>query len=422
MNKPADPIGNTKQQIFFTFEASYSGFTDLLWQLNAVHKLGRHLGFTYYHKPLQSQRSSLPPGMSLLINPGGFIAKVERAIIKRFKALTKSKDIFTFLGINEYLKSLSKEIPKGKKLFITIELDNELIHKHHVNNFDDLINHIHTNLRSKCNGYKNVVISFKFRRGRAFIFMINDALAENPPELDFKKAFNDKWRDAQRTGLTTNEKKKMLIHIRQGDTATVRTPWNTYIPVWDQSNASTMEFDTIAEIGNNRILFVEDFNDFFKRTFSSRPNRYSTQVFSDGFELAFLNIFSRLEKFNFTDTQREAILSQAKTYDKSAFQCFEHFTGVELNIGEKQENLKKLIHSIMQSDIIITGTQNWMVPKFISLYFSETDMPVLVLLYKTKKPPLKKLGFSADNQKIILVDLTDYDPEAVNQKLISLVN
>lgn len=409
-----------RNQVFFTYKTSYSGFTDLLWQFMAVYKLGNYLGYSYFHNPFQSHRSSMPPKKSLLLKPSGLIGRIEKAFYKRFGFWDRhNNDIFTFLGLNYYLSCRSVKIPKGRINHIRITLDKKLIEKG-INTLDLLVDFIRNEVNGHLKSHEAVLITFNFEHQRTFIGIINKAIRDFPSDLNFREAYFQRHKKRP-PNLFCDDKKRLLIHIRQGDTATIKTPWNTYFSVWDQHKNPFQEFDQVAGLSDDRTLLVEDFYNFYHRTFNQRVEQdFTTAVFSDGFELAFLKILKRPELFKFSKSQVESLKISSKVYETNAFKCFAECLDIRLNVGEKPENLQALIHALLYSDIIVTGTQNKMIPKFQSLYFNEAEMPVLILLFKKRKPSLKSLGFSDQNTRIICVDADNFNPDEVLEKINSI--
>lgn len=411
---------SNRNQVFFTYKVSYSGFTDLLWQFQAVYKLGNYLGYSYFHNSLQSNRSSMAPKKSLLLKPSGLMDRIQIAFYKRFGFWDRhNHDIFTFLGLNDYLSCRSVKMPKGRINHIRITLDEKLIAKG-INTLNLLVDFIRNEVNGQLKSHDAVLITFNFEHHRTFIGIINTAIKGFPPDLNFREAFFQRHKKGP-TNLFCDDKKRLLIHIRQGDTATIKTPWNTYFSVWDQHKNPFLEFDKIAGVADDRTFFVDDFYNFYHRTFNQRVEQdFSTAVFSDGFELAFLKIFKRHELFKFSKSQSESLKISSKVYETNAFNCFAESQDIRLVIGETPENLQALIHALLHADIIVTGTQNKMIPKFLSLYFNETEMPVLILLFKKRKPSLKSFGFSDQNSRIIYVDAHNYNPEEVLEKINSI--
>jgi hypothetical protein len=225
-----------------------------------------------------------------------------------------------------------------------------------------------------------VLIIFNFEHKRTFISIINEAIRDFPLDLNFREAYFQKRKKHPYPNLSSGNKKRLLIHIRQGDTATIKTPWNTYFSVWDQHKKPYQECNLVAGLADSRT-------------------------------------FKRPELFKFSKSQFESLKISSKVYEEEAFKCFAKNLGIRLNIGETPENLKALIHELLHSDIIVSGTQNRMIPKFLSLYFNETEMPVLILLFKERKPYLKSFGFSDQNSRIICVDINNYNPEEVLEKI-----
>ncbi|MGH7885232.1 MAG: hypothetical protein ACRENO_06005 [Thermodesulfobacteriota bacterium] len=79
----------------------------------------------------------------------------------------------------------------------------------------------------------------------------------------------------------------------------------------------------------------------------------------------------------------------------------------KLIIGEERTKLISLLNSIFESDLIILGTQQSMIPKFIALYFDIRIMPIVVILYREIVPDYPFFSSEEINKKFIFVDLND---------------
>lgn len=71
----------------------------------------------------------------------------------------------------------------------------------------------------------------------------------------------------------------------------------------------------------------------------------------------------------------------------------------------------------MNTDIIIIGTQQTMIPKLIASYFNVDQMPLLIILYKSKPRYLDYLGIKIDQSNIIQVNINDYDEVLIVNKI-----
>ncbi|MEA3446541.1 MAG: hypothetical protein U9R19_17635 [Bacteroidota bacterium] len=385
--------------------------------------MGTYLGYKYHHKAFTTQRSSSLPSHSKLIPKHGLIPSIRRAINERiiFK-IRKQPDIYDFLGVKDYLKSISEKIPSGQKAEIIIELNDRLHDDEEIKNFDQLIKHV----REKVDEFDYlrciIIITFKFNTGRIFRKIINSECLTETSALDFGNAYRLK-RKIEPLKYTFNKNKiKVLVHIRQGDTSVIETPWNTYIPVLESEEMAFTEFNTSEEIKTENRMLINDIYRFCSPFFENIGiDKLSTKIFSDGFERAFHAIYAYKEKLNFSNKQIDLLKQHQISYTQKAFGNFSSIENCKLIIGEEIEKLYDMIDSVFLADVVIVGTQNWMIPKFLSLFFNENNMPILVILYKVNKPHLKRFGMPGNNPRNIYVDIDNFDIDQITKQITKVL-
>ena len=130
---------------------------------------------------------------------------------------------------------------------------------------------------------KTTLVEFALLGTRAFFGLVNAELPDRPTDFDLRSIYSEKrtrhpWPSLFRGGAI-----KILLHVRQGDTAALETPWNTVISQWPPEYRFT-EYARFEDIPvRNRVLRVEDFHQFFKQFVSRIDEPVSTLLFSDGF-------------------------------------------------------------------------------------------------------------------------------------------
>jgi hypothetical protein len=202
----------------------------------------------------------------------------------------------------------------------------------------------------------------------------------------------------------------LLLHSRQGDTAVIKTPWNTFIQVWGRKGNAFKEFDTIHQINDVSIVTVDDYYSFYKnltRVFGAE--KLSTLLFSDGFARSFFKLFAKTGKLNFTESQVEQLQKWMLTYNQESFKEFEEPVELNMFIGEEPEKLFDLVHSFLHSDIVIFGTQQRMIPKLYSLYFPNNEGPFCLVLYRQKLVSYDQLSNPQMSENFVFINLDNYD-------------
>ena len=209
--------------------------------------------------------------------------------------------------------------------------------------------------------------------------LITKDLEESPHKLDLLSAYHEarnynSWKETFRSSDLN-----ILIHIRQGDTAVLETPWNTYIPVWVARNMK--QYSSLDEISTPQ-LEVNDFYHFVKELmrYFGNHNRQLV-VSSDGYSLAFERVLRRRRAIGLEEEQVERIIASRPGYDQEKFAPFESIENLNCIVGETDENLFDLIHSALTADLIIFGPQQRFIPRMIATYYeNRADAPVLVKL------------------------------------------
>ncbi len=411
-------------KVYFSFIPSYSGFTDQLWQFTSVYRLGVFLGYKYYHQPFTSHRSSTNPKHSKLFNNKRFLPRLKRFWLEHFALkILRQTDIYDFLGVNDHLKQISDMIHDIKLKEINIPLNDILYNFEKVQSFDLLVKYIRNKVSESSKHITSLKINFSFEESRIFRRMILEHCPQIPSKLNLRQAYLNKHKPKIAKDRS-DSKIDVLIHIRQGDSAIVKTPWNTFIPVWNMDKNPFSEYKSMNDIDTPNRIFIDEYYDVCNSLFFSHVrNNISLKLFSDGFERAFLSIYNNNDKNQkLTPRQLSALKDYQKSYSGEAFKQFLKNENVKVNIGESIESLQKFIRAIFKADIIVTGTQNWMIPKFLSLYFNQDNLPVVVLLHRGNKPVMKRFGIEEGNPKLIFVSVNNFDPTHIRNQIFNSPN
>lgn len=239
-----------------------------------------------------------------------------------------------------------------------------------------------------------------------------------PDEINFREIYIRSREKHKWPALFQKSKIKLMIHIRQGDTSIIKTPWNTYIPAWRKIDGYYSEFGRKEDIDTYEDIEVDEFYRFLKDFFHHFQESYfSSLLFSDGFKSAFEVIISHKSKAGGQEKQIQELNELQKTYDEKVFKNFYHWDKMKTIVGEDKNNLFNLIHSFIESDIVVIGTQQKMVPKLLKLYCKPENMPFLITLYKEEQPYVNYLGIGPEYRHMLNVNIDNYDMKNIASTL-----
>ena len=395
-----DQIIDSNPDIYFTTDLVKTGFTDQLIGFSFLYKLGRSIGLNYYHTRLSSHRSTAP----FLFYPYS----------KKKINDTQKKDIFDFLGINSFLaKTFTKpNIQNAKKVKIDL---NASLNFDKVDDFKTLLDEIKLILYPYISKDQKILLTLECKARTYFKFY--RYVARRPEfTLNFRKIFEQQKRRNQ--SRFRKDAHKILVHIRQGDTGTIQTPWNTFIPTWYEVEGKFTQFKSAGEIPNHKLINVSDFYDFLKDFFeSTESQKYSTIIYSDGFKKTFRAIYQSYKKRDISRQEIKELRELEPVYDEKEFKKFRDFKNTDTVVGEEVEKLHDLIHSFLETDIMVFGTHGSLIPKLSATYGNKTNMPFMIFLYKSKQPYLDYLGYENSADYLLFVNLQDYDIDHIRSQV-----
>lgn len=402
-----DEILHSNSEIYFTTDLVKTGFTDQLIGFSFLYKLGLGLGLKYHHTRLSSHRSSVP----FLFYP-----------YSKEKLPGKDQsDIFDFLGLNSFLKrNFGRDLPDGTKE-VKINMEATLFRSNSVKNYETLIDEMKVILHPFLKNGRTILITFECSPITYFKYYKYVA-SKREHELDFRQIFRDMESENQFKSFKENTK-KVMVHIRQGDTGVLKTPWNTFIPTWYETKGKYTQFQKRQDISHRLLIDVDEFYRFLKDLLKQfDASEISAAVFSDGFKKTFRAIYQSYKVEDISHKEISKLKEIESTYDEQEFQEFRMLPGVETVIGEEVEKLYKFIHSFMEAEILICGTQGIMIPKFLATYGDRTKMPLMIMLYKTERPYLNHVGFNNSEDFMIFVDIENYDIDMVSKQVKNYFN
>lgn len=384
----------SSSNIYFTYSPRNCGFTDNLERYDICYRLGLSLGYDYVHTPLITPRTT--------------------------------KNIDTFLGFDNYFPLKITDLDLENHIHIQIDIFSLFQEREYIS-LHELQHHIREIIssRSSDNIMPIVVFTISSRYQSPVVKLSRDLLldsAQNTPQLDYRLIFNLANKMYPRKSRFTRGKPKMLVHIRQGDTAIIKTPWNRYIPLTKLKRHNIYhEYKNRRDI-DDRTIDVDEFYQFLRQLIKRFEHSFfSIIVSSDGYQRAFKKLYKNKHNFKFTQNQINKLEKSEKTYTNSQFSNFQKLDDCVCIVGETDENLLDLIHSALNANIIVTGTQQRMIPKLLAFY-SDQDFPqIMLVLHRSNHipdlPPLNKTSIH-----IIYVDLDNMDIASIASELHLLMN
>lgn len=394
-----------KNKLFFTNSIFRNGFTDQLFAMKFFRRLGDSINMNYHFVQMKSKRSHQES--MLKYSATVLKGKKNKVNIAGYTNQESYSDIYDFLGVNEYLKNSVNKQPGNNCHEITFNLDEIELSNRMIRSWDFFTSEIKFRLDSMIDYSRDNMINLKGLDTVFKLFRLSET--SNTPEIPFRKIYDLNRVLKPRENLHKTTGIKLLVHIRQGDTAILKTPWDTYIQSWYKAKDRFIEHATFETADTFENIPVSQFYRFLKDFFDVYESfKFSTLVFSDGFSRAFHEIY-RVNKFLYTKEKMHKLIENEKNYNNIEFNDFITWQEVTTVIGEENEKLYDFIHSFMVSDIVVTGTQQKMIPKLIRLFCTPDNMPFMITLYREKEPFVDYLGIESEHKFRLNVNIDNYD-------------
>lgn len=391
-----------KSKVYFTVETGQQGFTDQMMQLSAFYKLGRAAGFEYHHTRFVSTRS----------NP--LVTSEKEAY----------DDIYDFLGITDYFSGFNRGEFESDDVF-EVNLSDAIVERENIQNFKALVQYVQKSVANalkekESDAPKLFILRLERARPapgkgkRQFFSLINASSKANKFSIGFKEIYNQHRAKKPFINNLNFDKTNVLIHIRQGDTAVVKTPWNAYIPVDKRRPDYLTENHRLEDITEryfdkfvDSIFTPEDYYTFWTSLAPYIQNDIQLKVFSDGYQRAIDAILNGGRLLPLTEKQKHKLTAQKSNIDSDSFQCFHRLAYAECAVGETAQSLYQLVDSALRTDIIITAAQQRMLPKLIANYMP-TGKPHVIVLYRNVMPDYSDIT-GADTSRFIYVNIDQPD-------------
>lgn len=388
-------------QVYFTIETGQQGFTDQMMQLSSFYKLGKACGFEYHHKPFISARSE----------------PLDNNDISEFE------DIYDFLGLRDYFAA-KQHFFSHDPLTHEINLSDAILENAGVKDFKTLVVYVQnkvSNVESTKTTQRPNLFILRMDRAkpapgkgkRQFFSLINSANEADKYSLKFSSIYSKARAKKPLASTFSSESFKVLIHIRQGDTSVVKTPWNTFIPVDKRRPDYLTQNDSLEDITSryfdkfvDSIFTPEDYHGFWVplREHICKSD-LELNVFSDGYQRAIDCILSGGKILKLSSEQKKQLETYRSDIDNLMFSSFSKLNCTKCLLGETAESLYKLVDGALQADLIITAAQQRMLPKLIANYMPNRG-PSVIVLYRNNPPDYSDMMASHDT-RFIYVDINN---------------
>lgn len=412
---------------FSVVPSKAAGFTDQLNQFRVFFKLGQSLGYTYWHRPFSNRRSALAARRNAQAHSASYTKRLLE--LQKLLGLQQKPsmppvsvpDVYDFIGFNEHFLARNEQGGTGEPVVIDMKLGDDLLERRDITDLAGLQDFVRRGVEETDTRPKATLVEFALSGTRAFFGIVNAEIPDRPTDFDLRSIYSEKrtghpWPSLFRRGAI-----RTLLHVRQGDTAALETPWRTVISQWPPEYRFTeyARFDDIPV--RNRVLRVEDFHQFFKKFVSRIDEPVSTLLFSDGFNGSLRRLDWQHEKHGLTQKQWKTLNKAVASFDKTRFKPFEDVDDCKLLIGEEPEKLCHLIHSFLEADLVITGPQGGMIPKLIRHYCDTKNMPVVLVLSRSNELMSKVFGGLNKTGKVVFVNIPQPDYGALATKVSALL-
>ncbi|MFT4613010.1 MAG: hypothetical protein ACI9NT_000143 [Bacteroidia bacterium] len=377
------------------------GFTDQTMLVALLCKLGALLELQYHFTPVHDSISSRHSGISADLDWEG-------------KNTGQYSGIFDYVGFDNFFAQRSKTASVEAMSCVDIVFARNTVGKQQFTNSQDMISAVKALIVGALpNGDAPLHVRFEIARQGDVVKWLhelpNDLLDFNYTDIYWK------FRAQHCVSEVFDSKApKLLMHIRQGDTAVIETPWKSYVQIWGKGKDPYCERERVNDIQDNVVITVADFEIFYTELKSQLTvSSLSTLVHSDGFSRAFFKLNKRLDRLDLNAEKIELLQQSREGYNDRAFKVFEKHTEAKLFVGEDLDLLYELIHAFYTCDILIVGTQQRMLAKQYAFSFLEEHeghaSPLLVTLYKREAPDYAIYGNPHMQDRCLNVDLTNYD-------------
>ena len=386
-------------------------------RMHLTRKLGLSLEYVYIYKQPREWRNE---GIMMPLTLPWFLAKAVYEVYRRF--VRNHLPIYDYIGLTEHFSREAKAerlpaLTECKK--VDIVLGDRVLEKRGITSLDGLQRWIRETVSRESLSDRPLVVSIRLAYPLSLFKAVVRSIPDSIDDLNLRAIYSERHRSALSKSRFPEQGLKTLVHIRLGDVAPVRTPWNTWI-YWDKQ-LKRSAWNECRDENKFPQLTVADFCDFIQGL-STRfdDNAFALQIFSDGFERIFPQILSDNDSphrdLALSRKQLKALLKQRKRYARELKTLKKIKNGVS-TIGETPGKLTKLVDAVATANLLIVAFPSQMMAfNLMNRLSSSAETPPAVLLHKPVSGKQLR-DFLKDNpsRKIIPVDVSapDFDDVAV---------
>lgn len=336
------------------------GMTDNLNQFRAFHRLATSVGGEYVHTDLVTNFS---PGAS-----------------------------FDFVGVNGTWERNVTDEPFASMPKYRLNWGGQLHFSATIEEMQDWLRQNVERLQTSGPGIIELRLG---KTGRPLLTRVHAELRESVPDVDLLSRYDAARGEDPARERYPEQGLRMLFHIRQGDTSVIRTPWNSFIPVWD------LETGYLEDVKNRKAFqrsYVNprQFLRFGRQLLGQmEPDSFKNLVFSDGYARAFQRIFSEFHatkekplesrRLKITHDQFQQLRESRENYQREIFSPFRKLPSTQCLIGEQTPKFCALIDAALQAHVIVIGPQVRMLPKLLSVYHDKSRPKLFISLQGENK-------------------------------------
>ena len=382
--------GARTEQVYFTVCIGVcTGLADTLHRYQFARKLGLSLGYTYCHTRLTFVRHLLPPNLLPVWARGYGLGKTWRQLAKKLKWVASratSQNVYDFLGLNQCFPGKNR-FPKKSRCHIS--LSDNFLQENNISSYEELTRYMQTFVaQRKKAGFPLLLVLEIYHplyQSEKILCVIPDSI----DPLDFRTVYFQRQKKRPRKSGFARGRLKILAHLRLGDRAAAQTPWGTWIHrmqageqrPWEQSRS---EQDFLQ-------LTTTDFYQFMRNLLGHLPPDVAhTQIFSDGFERTIRYVCKPKWIYPAIALAELRLLGKGLKYQQRLLvPLFQSLPNSTCFIGEKQSQLFRLIHVVIEADLIITAfpIQHNLLTFLARFYRKRETLPVILLLQKPDATP-----------------------------------
>ncbi len=411
-----------------------AGIGDQLDRLVNLHKFGRSLGYTYLHTPLQSTRQISVPLVAWPRWPERLRVKAIFWLARRQDRACKTyhNNIYNFIGLNQYFSSRNENVEQqphtdkwevlNAPVFPKTSSERNLLSRLEIR---EAQRHIKRRVQERSNPLNPCLVRLHSEQ----VFGVLNPIPAAPGSIDdlnLRAIYFEQRRKHPYQSKFPRGKLKTLVHLRLGDFAVIKTPWDTWL---HKERFISYRWQECRGEETFRQLTVADFHAFVQHLVARfSDDTLAVQFSSDGFNRTF-NTLNQSFRSNprhpqITEKQMRLLNKHRHRYNREFKRLMNGVKNSVSTIGETLPNLFNFIASVLTADLIIAAfpVQHTTTQRLLKHYTDSENMPAVILLYKPCAKEQMQHFFSDPyfrdrRKKIIPVNVAEPDFDQIIRRL-----